>query len=135
MPELKPNLTGSLTYKVSAGDLATAWRNDVPVLATPVLLWLSELASMRAIADTLSEGEMTVGLSHDSTHLAPTPEGWSIQISASLTQIEGRKLVFAVEASDGQDVVLKGIHVRAIVNRDRFISNLAAKADMPALGG
>ena len=47
MPELKANLTGSLTYKVSAGDLATAWRNDVPVLATPLLLWLSELAAMR----------------------------------------------------------------------------------------
>ncbi|HMB09653.1 thioesterase family protein [Saliniramus sp.] len=135
MPELKANLTGSLTYKVSAGDLATAWRNDVPVLATPVLLWLSELASMRAIADTLPEGEMTVGLSHDSAHLAPTPEGWSVQISASLTQIEGRKLVFAVEASDGRDVILKGTHVRAIVNRERFVGNLAAKADLSAVGG
>jgi fluoroacetyl-CoA thioesterase len=132
MPELKANLTGSLTYKVNAGDLATAWRNDVPVLATPVLLWLSELAAMRAIADTLAEGQMTVGLSRDSTHLAPTPEGWSVQISASLTQIEGRRLVFAVEARDGRDVVLQGTHVRAIVNRDRFVENLAAKAAVTA---
>jgi fluoroacetyl-CoA thioesterase len=135
MPELKTNLTGSLNYNVGERDLATAWRNDVPVLATPILLWLAELACMRAIADTLPEGDMTVGLSHDSAHLAPTPEGWSVQVSASLTQIDGRKLVFAVEASDGRDTVLKGTHIRAIVNRERFVRNLAAKAELPAVGG
>jgi fluoroacetyl-CoA thioesterase len=135
MVELAVNLKGSLIYKVGAADLATSWRNDVPVLATPILLWLSELVCMRAIADTLAAGEMTVGLSHDSAHMAPTPEGWSLNLSATLERIEGRKLVFSVEGSDGQDTVLRGKHTRAIVDRKRFLDKLAIKAGSTEAGG
>ncbi|PYE85129.1 thioesterase family protein [Phyllobacterium leguminum] len=131
MLELKPNLRGSLTHQVKATDLATNWRNDVPVLATPILLWLTELACMRAIEGTLSDGQMTVGLSHDTSHLAPTPSGWNIHIGARLEAIENRKLIFSVEGQDGQETILRGKHVRAIVDRERFLAGVEAKAKGP----
>ncbi|MER6693767.1 hypothetical protein ABT329_33035, partial [Streptomyces minutiscleroticus] len=48
-------------HVVGPRDLATAWDNDVEVLATPVLLWLSEVTAMDVLGDHLTEGWMTVG--------------------------------------------------------------------------
>jgi fluoroacetyl-CoA thioesterase len=64
-----------LDYTVTAEDAAGRWGNDVPVLATPVLLWISEITAMKAVADAISLPWMTVGLAHQSSHLAPTPVG------------------------------------------------------------
>jgi len=70
--ELPTTVEAMHEHRVSADDTAQHWGNDLPVLATPVLLWLGEVTAMRALADYLNDGEMTVGLAHDSAHLAPT---------------------------------------------------------------
>lgn len=126
--DLAPGLKGLLNHKVDDADLATSWQNDVPVLATPILLWLAELACMRAIEGTLEEGRMTLGHGHEAQHLAPTPKGWCVQIKAELRAVEGKILTFEVSAHDGQDEVFRGRHTRAVVDRARFVANLTRKA-------
>lgn len=126
--KLVPGLKGLLTHKVVDADLATSWQNDVPVLATPILLWLTELACMRAVEGALEDGRMTLGYGHESKHLAPTPRGWSVQIEAELCAIEGKILTFEIRVHDGQDEVFRGRHTRAIVDRARFVANLTRKA-------
>ena len=125
--QLKIGMTGVLSHDVVASDLASAWRNDVEVLATPILLWLAELACMRAIDRCLAPGFMTLGYGHEVRHLAPTPLGWTVQIEAKLVAMDDKVLEFEVSASDGKDVVLKGRHTRAIVDRVRFLSRIAEK--------
>src|SRR6185503_2924591 len=115
-------------HRVTEPDTARRWRNDLPVLATPVLLWLSEVTAMAALADYLEDDEMTVGLSHDSSHLAATPLGWEVSLTARLVERRGNKLVFEVSAHDGTDEVLRGIHTRAVVSRSKFLDRLASKA-------
>lgn len=70
LPEI---VAAGYRHRVTECDSAKRWRNDLPVLATPLLLWLSEVTAMEALAEYLEEDEMTVGLSHESSHLAATP--------------------------------------------------------------
>lgn len=128
---LKNGLKGLLTHKVGPADLATHWQNDIPVFATPILLWLAELACMRAIDNCLEPGQITLGYAHDVRHLAATPAGWTVVIEAELTGIESRLLTFEVRASDGRDAILSGRHTRAIVSRERFLAKLDSKTSLP----
>lgn len=117
---------GSVEHLVRPADSAAEWGNDLPVLATPVLLWLAEIACMRAMSDALDADEMTVGIGHDSEHLAPTPVGDSVRVTAQLRSVDGRRVSFDVSARDGRDVVFSGRHTRAVVARSRFVARVAA---------
>lgn len=125
---MKVGLSAHLTHKVTERDLATNWSNDVPVLATPVLLWLSELACMQAIKDELEKTEISVGVGHNAEHLAPTPLDVTVTIQATLEEARGNRLVFAVEGRDSLDLILKGTHTRQIVDSKRFHAKLKNKA-------
>ena len=125
--ELTIGATARLDHVVQDGDTARHWGNDVPVLATPVLLWLSEIAAMRVTDDVLAaEGRMTVGAHHDTAHLAPTLAGETVTVEATLTERTDRTLVFAVSAHDSRGPVLRGEHRRGIIDRDRFLAKLEA---------
>ncbi|MHB1199482.1 MAG: thioesterase, FlK family [Polaromonas sp.] len=126
--KLKLGLKGVLSHDVTDADLATNWRNDVPVLATPILLWLAELACMRAIENCLDAKLMSLGLGHDSRHLAPTPKGWTVTVEAELVAISEKTLTFDVRATDQQGEIFSGHHTRAIVNRERFIARVVQKS-------
>ncbi|MFC9795682.1 thioesterase family protein [Streptomyces sp. NPDC127584] len=119
--------TATVTHTVTAAEAASNWGNGLDVLATPVLLWLGEITAMKVLENDLPEGSMTLGLTHDSAHLAPTPVGETVTLTATLTAVEGSKLQFEVEGRDGQAVVLRGTHGRALVDRARFTARLAAR--------
>jgi|SRR5215472_2331711 len=127
MRVVEPGSRGELTHRVREEDTAERWANDVPVLATPVLLWLGEVACMRAVEHALEEGEMTVGAAYDCQHLAPTPAGFEVRVTATVVESDGRRLVFDVEAGDGADLVFRGTHSRRVVDRARFLARVAAK--------
>lgn len=127
MRELPTTVEATYEHCVADADTAVHWGNDLPVLATPVLLWLGEITAMRALAPHLDDGEMTVGLAHDSAHLAPTLAGQLVRITATLREHAGRTLVFDIEGRDEYDVILRGTHTRAVVGRARFLAKLAAK--------
>jgi predicted thioesterase len=127
MHDLDRGLSAELRHTVTSRDTADSWANELPVLATPVLLWLAEVTCMRAIDGRVADEDMTLGLSHDVTHLAPTPSGDVVLITATLEAIDGIKLVFRVEAHDSQDTILRGIHRRARVKRAPFIERVEHK--------
>lgn len=127
MPDLDRGLSAELRHTVTTRDAADSWANELPVLATPVLLWLAEVTCMRAIDGHFADEDMTLGLSHDVTHLAPTPVGDIVLITATLEAIDGIKLVFRVEAHDSQDTILRGTHRRARVKRAPFIERVEQK--------
>lgn len=121
-------MKASVSHTVSAKDLADNWGNDLPVLATPVVLWWVELACMQAIEAAMADGYMSAGYRHEMSHLAATPEGWSVRIDVELSFIEGKKLTFDVVVHDGADVIMSGRHIRALVETAAFRDRLARKA-------
>src|SRR5476651_337894 len=88
--------TAHFSHVVVEENLATNWENDVPVLATPVLAWLAELASIKVLGETLDDELMTVGVSYELEHLAPTPVGFTVILSSTLVQVEGNILIFSI---------------------------------------
>jgi predicted thioesterase len=103
---------------------------DVDVLATPYLIWLLEGASVRAVKDHLTPSERTVGTAVNVRHERAAPAGVEVTARARLTEVDGRRLVFAVEALARGERLMSGTHERMVVHVERFL--LRAKRERPA---
>ncbi|HRJ43568.1 MAG TPA: hotdog domain-containing protein, partial [Caldilineaceae bacterium] len=96
---LTPGLTGEASTTVDHTNTAAALGSGlVPVYGTPALIALLELAAVHAVADYLPPGATSVGTHLDVRHLAATPIGMRVRAQATLTEVGGRRLTFAVEA-------------------------------------
>ncbi len=122
---LKTGVTGECITVVGKENTAAALGSgDIEVFATPAMIALAENAAMKAVAPFLEDGETTVGSLIAMSHLKPTAPGDTVSARATLVEIEGRRLTFAVEASDSADTVGEGRHVRYIVDREKFLSKM-----------
>ena len=90
------------------------------VLATPIMIAWMEECCMDCVQPRLEEGQSTVGTLLNVTHEAPTPVGNDVTVNCFLRQVDGRRLVFAVEASDKGGIIGRGSHERFIVNGAKF---------------
>ena len=90
------------------------------VYATPAMLALMEKTAFMSVADELQEGCGTVGIKVEIEHVASSPVGMKITCDSELTAIEGRKLIFKVEAYDSKGLIGKGIHERFIIESNKF---------------
>jgi predicted thioesterase len=54
--------------------------------------------------------------------------GSTVEIAATVTAVEGRKVTFAVTAKDEVDIISSGSHVRFVVDTAKTIGRLKAKA-------
>lgn len=97
----------------------------LPVFATPSMAALMENAAMKAAEKLLSEGETTVGSELNIKHLSPSPIGANIKATATLLQQEGRKLTFSVLVTEDNKTIGEGIHIRYIVNIQKFMQKLS----------
>jgi len=99
------------------------------VFATGFLVGFLEWACIRAINPHLDwPREQTVGTHIDVSHEAATPPGLEVTATVELVAVEGRKLVFAVEAHDGVDLISRGRHERFVIHRQKFDAKLEAKS-------
>ena len=122
---LEAGLSGRSTTTVTAGNTAAAMGSgDLPVFATPAMVALMEHAALEAVAGGLPAGSTTVGSEMNASHLKPSKLGAEITATAVLTAVEGRKLTFNVGARDQEGVIGEGVHVRYIVDRERFMAKL-----------
>lgn len=126
---VKPGLSATVTKTVTPEMTARiVGSGEVDVFATPMMIALMEQAAYTAVGEYLPEGHTTVGTHMDSTHLAATPVGMEVRAEAKLLEVDGKKLVFSVEAYDEKDCIGKGVHTRFIVNSGRFHAKAAEKS-------
>src|SRR5437763_1546310 len=84
-------------------------------LATGYLVALVEWACIELIKPHLDwPREQSLGTHVDLSHTAATPPGFTVEVRTRLESVEGRKLVFAVSASDGVDAITEGRHERHV---------------------
>jgi len=122
---LVPGLTGEATTTVThENTAASVGAGGVEVFGTPMMIALMENAAWRAVVHNLAEGDVTVGTVVNVRHLAATPLGQQIRATAELIEIDGRRLVFNVEAYDENRKIGEGQHERFIVNLERFIQRI-----------
>ncbi len=94
---------------------------NAEVVSTPSLIGFLELTSHRAIVPFVEDGEVSVGTRVEVDHLAAAFLGRPVTTTARVASVEGRRVTFEVEAHQGDKLVMKGRHVRAIVSRDRLM--------------
>ena len=120
-----PGVAGESSVMAGKENTAAAMGSgDMEVFATPAMIALAENAAMKAVAPFLGEDQTTVGSLIAMSHLKPTAPGDTVTARAMLAEIDGRRLTFTVEASDSEDVIGEGRHVRYIVGREKFLSKL-----------
>jgi len=98
---------------------------SLPVLATPRLLAWCEAVTCAAIDPTLEQGRTSVGTRVTLEHLAASPVGAEITVSASSSYVDGRLVRFTVAAREGAKLVGNGEVTRVVVDAERFLSRLS----------
>jgi len=99
------------------------------VFATGFLVGFLEWACIKAVNPHLDwPQEQTVGTHINVSHIAATPPGLEVTAIVELIEVDGRRLVFSVEANDGIDLISKGEHERFVIQKDKFDAKLGAKA-------
>lgn len=125
LKNMEKGLTYTSTLVVSDEHVAAVMGSgDLHVFATPAMVALMENAAMLAVAEHLPEGSTTVGAMMNTSHVKPSPIGDTVKTTAVLTDIEGRKLTFSIKAEDSKGIIGEAVHVRYIVDRERFMSKL-----------
>ncbi|MBM7366385.1 thioesterase family protein [Gordonia hydrophobica] len=66
-----------------------------------------------------------VNLSHD----APTVPGSTVTIEVRVVEVDGRSVVFDVQARDEHASICSGTHRRGIVDRDRFQDRITRQSE------
>lgn len=122
---LEKGLSARSSVTVAAGNTAAAMGSgDLGVFATPAMVALMENAAMKAVASALPEGSTTVGAEMNVTHIKPSSMGAEITASAVLIEVEGRKLTFNVGARDAGGMIGEGVHIRYVVDREKFMAKV-----------
>ncbi len=96
--------------------------------ATPMMIYLMEIAAAETIQPYLPEGWISVGIAVSVRHLAATPVGMVVTARAEVIAVDERTITFAVEAYDEREKIGEGTHVRIPVELARFQQRLAQKA-------
>ena len=93
------------------------------VFATAKMIALMELSAAELMKPLLQDGELSVGVGVNITHLAATPVGEKVTAKATYIGQEDRLYKFKVEVSDRGGIVGKGVHTRAIVEVSRIMAD------------
>jgi fluoroacetyl-CoA thioesterase len=110
-----------------ASTAAAIDSGNADVFSTPSMITLMEQASRDAVQDLLPAGWTTVGTAVDIRHLSATPVGELVTARSVLKEIDGRRMVFEVSASDRLGVIGAGVHERFAVELGVFMNRLCRR--------
>ena len=118
--------TGSVEV-VRENTAAAVGSGMLEVFATPMMIALMEKTACESVAPYLEEGSGTVGTELNVKHVAATPIGMQVTCETELMEVDGRRLVFHVKASDEAGLIGEGTHERFIINNEKFQSKANGK--------
>lgn len=134
-PTLQPGCKTEFAYRVPATKTvphlfpeAHDFQLMPTVFATGFMIGLMEWTCLHVIAPHLDDGEGSLGVHVDVSHLAATVPGQTVTVEAVLTKVDGRHLTFDVKAHDGLDAISSGTHERMIVDWEKFEARVNDKA-------
>lgn len=115
-------ITAQITRTITEEDTAEKVKSgSLPVLATPMLSAAMEEAAVKALAPFLSGHETTVGGAISLIHKAPTLPGHTITVTATVTEVRGKKISFHITASDENGDIGEADHDRFLVDSVKFM--------------
>ena len=113
------------TEKVTVENAAkTLGSGSLLVYGTPAMLLLVEKTAV-----ALLDGHLDEGMNLNVDHVSASPIGCEVSCEVTLTEIDRKKLTFAVEVKDPAGVIGKGTHERFIVDAEKFQNKANGKFD------
>lgn len=110
-----------IVFPVLESDTGHALGNTgVTVIGTPALIKYMEMSCGRALPAFLDEGEGSVATVVNIEHLAPAPVGAAVVYRSEVADIAGNRVTFRVTAHHDDILLMRGMHVRAVLRMDRF---------------
>jgi fluoroacetyl-CoA thioesterase len=132
---LKPGIESEFTFRITESKTVPALYpesaefQEMPrVFATGFMVGFIEWACIQAVNPHLDwPREQTVGTHIDVSHTAATPAGFAVTAKVKLVEVDGRRLLFEVEAYDEVELISKGKHERFIIKKDKFDGKMQEK--------
>lgn len=124
-PVIKSGAVGRIEQVVE--DRHCTQRGAYKIFSTPNMVQFLENAAIEALKPVLGENRISVGTMVEVRHLAPTPVGMRVAAEAVVRQVEGARVVFDVELSDGFEKVGVAVHERYVLDMDRYFRRLEKK--------
>lgn len=100
------------------------------VFATPMMIALMENSAMNCLNAFLDDGETSVGTEISVVHNSASPLGMEVYAISEITLVDGRKVVFSLQAFDACGKIGEGTHTRFIVNAEKFIAKTNSKLNV-----
>jgi fluoroacetyl-CoA thioesterase len=125
---LQPGVSRVNRISVDTGRTISFMGDEGRVYATPWMVGDMEYTCRDLLIEHSDTGEDSVGMEVAVKHLAPTLPGMTIEITARVASVEGRKVTFDVVARDDLEEVGRGTHTRFVVDVAKTIQRLKAKA-------
>lgn len=127
LDNLKLGDTFTLERKVE--EKYTTRRGEYQIFSTPDLVLLIEETAIDLLAAHLPAEQSSVGTKITVAHVAATLLGQNVWATATVTEIDRRKVAFTVDVRDDIETIGTSTHERFVVDLDSFGERLAAKAD------
>ncbi len=126
--DLRPGISKLKHLVVDRDRTISCMGEEGRVYGTPDLGRDIEHACRDLLLDYAAPGEDSVGIEIALKHTAPTLPGMAVDIDATVTAIDGRKVTFKVTARDELEPIGEATHVRFIVDKQKTFERLQAKA-------
>jgi len=124
---LQSGLSFSKTVTIDESRCIGFMGKEGMVYATPRMVSDVEYACRDFLLQHLDPGEDSVGAHVSIDHLAATPLGLTVEISARVTEVDRRKITFEFAVRDPIEQCGRGKHVRFVVETAKSRERLAAK--------
>ncbi|MBC2935146.1 thioesterase family protein [Nocardioides sp. zg-1228] len=126
MTELAPGTEGVLVRTVETQHTTRRGRFDI--FSTPNLVLLLEEAAIEALAPYLRDDQASVGTKVELAHTAATLLGQTVTATATVTEVDRRRVVFSIKVVDDVEEIGSGTHERFIIDVPGFEDRLAQKS-------
>jgi fluoroacetyl-CoA thioesterase len=103
------------------------------VLATSRMVELMELAAARLMKPHLRDGESSVAITTNVTHVTRTAVNGFVRAVATPESIAGRLHRFTIHAFDESGLIGSAEHTRAVVVEKRLLAMARRRAGLPSL--
>ena len=130
--KLETGLTRSARIEVDQERTISFMGDEGRVYATPMLVSDIEYTCRDLLLEFVEAGQDSVGTHIEVSHIAATPLGMWVEITVTVTAVNGRGVTFEISAHDPVEQICHGKHSRFIVDVAKTLARLKGKAEAAA---
>ena len=124
---LRPGASRTNRIVVDSDRTISFMGEEGRVYATPWFVRDIEHTCRDLILEHAEPGEDSVGVEVAIKHTAATPPGMAVEITATVSAVEGRRVAFDVTAKDEIEPIGGGTHARFVVDVAKTLERVKAK--------